>query len=272
MLSIGIDNFVADASITASNSAAGRGPNSVKTSDITHWQAGSTNSVLTAEITTAEITSVQVQAGGVDVDAGGEPVEVRFFILDLVTAHRITFDGTLIVRAFFGTDLVSQKTYTPDDISGIEVFSLFATSGLVANKLTLTFFGGTAPPSIGYLWIGTKIDFEVTQYQDADETGDIGSISQGGYAGNSRRPILRTLTCTLAHEESGSLKSKLRQILKSGYTVPRPVVRVEDCLPEMVMLGVLDAEKIGYDFFENKDSGLRKAQATIGFSEVLGGI
>jgi len=185
--------------------------------------------------------------------------------------HRIEFSESLIVRSYFAGALQSTNTYNQGDLSGIETLHLITGASGIINSVELEFSGGLTPPTIGYVWAGSQVEFDATAYQDFDESGDIASISQGGYAGNSRRPLLRGLQVTLAHESSTELKRKIRSIYQTGYSTPRPVARIEDCLQTETMLGIIDSKRVGYDFFDNVDSlGIRKSQATIGISEVLG--
>jgi hypothetical protein len=274
MLKIGVNNFIGTSSVFATSSATGRPATAVKDSTISHWRAGSVDATLTVQIVDAELGTIALDFGGALIDVGnGEVLGSGSNSIDLVSLHRVNFADKLTVKSYFVDELISEQDYNRGDLSGIETFHLFSQAKGIIDKVEFIFSGGTVAPTIGYIWVGSMVDFKTTAYQDEDNSGDIASVSQGGFAGNSRRPLLRAMTVTLAHESSTNQKEKIRKILRTGYSVPRPFARIEPCTQSEVMLGILDSKKVGYDFFDNKDQfGIKKSQATIGIAEVLGGI
>jgi hypothetical protein len=276
MLKIGVRNYISAAtvSLTAGGSALGREPSNVKDGTITHWRATSPEATLRIDVTDSELETVILSFGDTFIDTGdGTVLGVDTNSIDLVSLHRIDFASSLTVRSYFANELISSETYNQGDLSGIETLHLLTRASGIINGVELEFSGGSTPPTIGYIWIGSQVEFEATAYQDSDESNDIASVSQGGYAGNSRRPLLRGMQVTLAHESSTEIKRKIRRIYQSGYSNSRPVARTEPCLQDEIMLGILDSKMVGYDFFDNKTSlGIKKAQATIGIAEVLGDI
>lgn len=273
MLRIGINNYVGAANVSATSTAAGRTPQMVQDATITHWQAGANDATLSIVLSDAGISEIIVSGGDCFIDmndgyiCGGNSQSV-----DLITAHRVQFTGLLTVNTYYGGALQGANSYNPGDLDGIEVLHLFTTLSGICDRVDFVFSGGNSAPSIGYIWVGSQITFGTAALQDFDESFDTAAVSQAGFAGSRRKNLLRTLQVTASHTEARVLKGYMRQIMRSGYAVPRPFVRTETCLPTETLLGILDAPRIGYDFFENIDTatGYRKAQTTFGIAEVLG--
>jgi len=275
MLKIGTQNYIGSSVVSATSTSTGRNANMIKDPTITSWAAEQKDVTVSISLVDSGFSEILISAGESLIEIGefGEVLGSSTNSIEMASLHRVNYTGTLTVESFYVGELIESKVFSQGDSDGVEVFSLdLGLSGII-NRIDLKFAGGNTNPSIGYVFIGSQISFKTTASQDKDESGDIASITQGGYAGSSRRPILRKMTVTLAHEESGAMKSKIRQILKDGFSKPRPVIRTEECRPTESMLAILDSNVVAYDIFNNKDENRKyKSQATIGFSEVLGGI
>ena len=189
----------------------------------------------------------------------------------LLFLQRLVFSGTLTITGTLASAPVFSKAFVPADLCGVSVKCLYTGLEGTIDTLTLAFSGSVSTVSLGHLWAGSKQDILFEKLELTDNAADIVSVTTGNYAGHTARPLYRSCQVTLQKTTFATVRDFIRNILLRGYGVPRPVVLLTaSCLVDDAMLAIMDSPKTQYDLFES--APVRKVQATIGFSEIFGGV
>lgn len=266
-------SFITGASATTSDFPA----SNVLSQDATYWQGTGT-----LTLTFPEVTDVQLLfLSNVD------------FTRAAITAKR----GA--VTKWTGEWTRDDMTGQQDSLYGGCVYRL---DRALIDSIQIA-FTGTA--RVGYAWAGHRIDLDVSAdaLQTFDESSDFVTKTQGNLASADRRFQFRRFQFTTAFERYADLRYKMREVFDTGYGTPRPWI-IDECGKDYTvepesLLGILDGSQVGYDVSQVSaragyllteggsaiigEDGTRitvgpssltqrKAQVTIGITEVYGGI
>jgi hypothetical protein len=163
---------------------------------------------------------------------------------------------------------------TSADLSGIDELHFVMPTGNAGtiDELELSFTGST-PAEIGYIFLGTEVNFAISTYQPFDESTDAPVPTNGNTISTNAGYSYRRYNFTLAYEVFSTMRAKIRSIFQDiSFAEPRGVEVSGDCIPSDYLLGVLDSGVFGYSVNSNSDdAGQYKSQITIGVREALGG-
>lgn len=244
MLRVGLDNYVDSATVTSSVETLGHTSSAVLDHTVTSW-VGLNSCTLTLTWSSSKV-------------------------IDLLTIHRIKIVTNVTITGKLATVTQFTDTFTNTDLNGIDVKTLYTALSGTIDELIFS-FTGSGSPEIGYIWAGTKQDVLFEKIQIVDNSADITNITLGGFATKSKRSAFRNYQVTLQKELFTTQRTFIRNILSTGYGLPRPYIILADaCLVNDAMLGILDSGKYQYDIFDVVPD--RKTNITIGITEVFGGV
>ena len=244
MLRVGLLNYASEATVTASIEPLGHTSTSVIDHTVASW-VGTNACTLTLTWASSKV-------------------------IDLLTVHRIKIVTNVTITGKLATVTQFSDTFTNTDLNGIDIKSLYTGFSGTIDELIFS-FTGTGSPEIGYIWAGTKQDILFEKIQIVDNSADITSISLGGFSNVSKRTSFRTYQVTLQKMVFETQRTWIRNILATGYGLPRPyIVLADSCLVDDAMLGILDSGKFQYDIFDTRPD--RMTNITISIAEVFGGV
>jgi hypothetical protein len=191
-------------------------------------------------------------------------------VIDLLTVHRIELVTNVTITGKLATVTVFSGVFTPTDLNGIDIKTLYTNLAGTIDELVFS-FTGTGSPEVGYIWAGSKQDHKFEKIQIVDNSTDVTSITLGGFAIKSKRMAYRNYQVTLSKILFETQRTFIRNILATGYGTPRPcIILADSCLVDDAMLGIFDSGKYQYDIFDT--APLRYTNITIGLTEVFGGV
>lgn len=195
-------------------------------------------------------------------------------LVSFVSLHNTTFSALTITGKLSGGTVFQQTGITTNDLSGLEVMSFVMDSSYLGTVDTIELaFTGAIAPEIGYVFVGTSVDFAIRTMQAFDEVTDSPVATNGNTISTNLGYSFRSYDVGVGHESFSALRSKIRSIFQDeSYSEPRGIEISGDCIPTDCLLGVLDSGRFGYSIDVNKDSlGEYKAIITVGLREVFGG-
>ena len=161
-------------------------------------------------------------------------------------------------------------------ILGEFILNEFILAGNVSDTIsaiTLTFSGGDPGflSSCGYIWAGDFHDFGCAEkIQPSDQSNDSVTISRTNHPDINDSYEFQSFNVTYKKDRLFSdLRPQMRDILLTGFGTPRPIIFDEPMFPDApeILLGILDAPKVGYDIIETSVTD-PNSQITIGIREV----
>jgi len=268
MIIVGLNNLIDSATVTATAFESGQGANNIKDASPRSWRA-TVPSTVTIDIPQSiwQTEYYLIADSGERLTSDEDDLLIELYgLVPLVTMHRISFEKDLIVTAYFNDTIVLEKTFSQTDANGLDILTLYLGKPITLNRLSLQFLG---PASIGYAWVGTWQGIDHEAFNLSDNTNDLISITQAGFAATTPKNTFRLLQVTIAKERFSDVRDFCRAIISDGVGKPRPVI-INEC-DDIVdaMLGIMDSKKVQYDSFRTKP---RRSQATIGFNEIFGSV
>lgn len=162
-----------------------------------------------------------------------------------------------------------SKTFLSDDASGFEYSNYFIDnlSNAIFDKIEITNCGSTTA-YLGYVWAGDWIDFGCAEaISPVDESSDNVTINRANRPIPEERYLFQSFqVTTIKTTEINTLRSKVRQILVTGFASPRPWLISEIYSTPEIMYGILESGKVGYNIYEIDTT--KKSNITIGVREV----
>ena len=198
---------------------------------------------------------------------------------DLIGLFNVTFETDLTVNIWdnYPTgSVIETKTITTTN--GLYYQNAFMEIATTSNfkAIELIFSGSTSTfeTQAGFIWVGDVIDLGCAEeLQPFDESADDATVQRAnGVDTNPRFPFQEFNLTTDKDVPFLTLRSNMRRLIDTGYTTKRPYLFDEPIYegnPEIV-LGILDAGRVGYDTFPISDTSSEyKAQVSIGIREVF---
>lgn len=249
-ISFGIENNISAATVTTDSELSSAPADNIKNNTLSFYQAVLGTATVTINIGAAKL-------------------------IDFISLHNVDFSSLTIVGKMNTTTVFTSAVLTTADISGINFKSVIADIGAGGsiNIVELLFTGGTAP-KVGYVWVGTAVDFQITSIQYIDESDTSATVTRGNTIAADKSYLYRRYSLALLAESMDTFRAKIRSILNDqSFAEPRGIGISGNCIDTEFLLGVLDSGRVPYGLTDVTDQNttLRKINATIGVREVIGG-
>lgn len=200
------------------------------------------------------------------------------FTAEMIGLFNVNLETNVTITTYstYPTTSIESKVITASELTGFDyknaLFQLTnTTTNIVAIKLSFTGPTSSFKTRVGSLWVGDFVDFGCSEKtQPFDESADQSTLSRANTPDTNREYNFHGYSVTIKKTNGFlSLRSKIREILTTGYSTSRPMVIDEPFFssPEL-FYGVFDAPRVMYDLIQGDAISDFVVQTTIGLVEV----
>jgi hypothetical protein len=168
------------------------------------------------------------------------------------------YDGTnlqvVVTKTVGGPDTTNLTTA---DATGFQYNNYLVDLDSTTTTTIITIKNtGASAADIGYVWAGAWIDFGCAEaFQPFDESADDTTVDRTNRPLADSGFLFQAVNITTKKLELyTNLRTKVRKILETGFSNPRPFLFNDGVVVDELMYGILGSGRIGYDFYQMPDT------------------